>query len=52
MLASLKLKSEVIISELIAECEKQIPGQHIDPRLLNMLNIGLTEVHLKISDFQ
>lgn len=31
MLASLKLKPEVIISELIAECERQIPGQHIDP---------------------
>lgn len=41
MLASLKLKPEVDISELIV-ARDAAPGHHIDPGVLNMLNISLT----------
>lgn len=47
MLASLKLKPEVNISELIARCDA-IPGQHIDLGMLNMLNVCRTEVLWKL----
>lgn len=41
MLASLKLKPEVDISELIV-AKDAAPGHRIDPGVLNMLNISLT----------
>lgn len=50
MLASLKLKPEVIISELIVECERQIPGQHIDPGDVEYAKHLSDRGALKISD--
>lgn len=44
VLALLKLRPEVTVSELIVDCETQNPQQHIDPGMLNMVNICGTEM--------